>query len=292
MSSPWTLQCAVVGNEIIEAAEVAGIASMHLFDAGALAVGEDHDTGGEASVQLIAGFGSKEDAEGAAELLGRRMPDLCCRVIADESHQTWVQSQQASLHPTTIGAWRIRAPWHDEDNGEASSLTEIIIDPGAAFGHGAHPSTRLAIELLLATLQRTNVDAEAVVDLGTGTGVIAIIAAKLGFPVRASDNDPAAIEVATRNIDANGVGRLIELTSGDASDTAVRATDFVVANVTIDVHRVLAPSYQTANTIVVSGLLCGQVAEMCELLDDHRPATVRTAGEWAAIVFDRALLER
>lgn len=294
MRSAWTVQCEVLGNAGVGAVELAGIASMHLFDAGALAIGEDSavDQAG-ASVRLTAGFESEASAERAATLLERHMPDLTCRVVADTTHESWVESQRQSLQPTTIGPWHIRAPWHDTPPQENTALHDIVIDPGAAFGHGAHPSTRLAIELMLANVERPNVEpATVIVDLGTGTGVIAIVAAKLGHSVRASDIDPAAIEATAVNVKKNGVEQMVELTSGDAGETEVDAGDLVIANVTMDVHRTIAPSYATADHIVVSGVLCRQVAEMRDLLPGHHAAIIGTSGDWAAISFRRSLLER
>ena len=278
MSSPWTIRCVVPENGEILGSDLAGIASLTLFDRGALAVGETSTTSGE--IELIAGFETEGDARSALDALTAQLPDVRSTIHVDADHDAWVQAQQDGLEPTTIGQWTVRAPWH-----ERSDTNDVVIDPGAAFGHGAHPSTRLAIELMLSQLRETA--PLTVVDLGTGTGVIAIIAARLGCQVRATEFDATAVDVARSNIDANAVAHAIELTHGDAADSLVEQRDLVVANVTLDVHRMIAANYATADRIIVAGLLCSQVSTMTTLLPNHRAHTIRTTGEWAAVSFLR-----
>ena len=89
----------------------------------------------------------------------------------------------------------IGPPWED-----APEVEPVVIDPGRAFGTGAHPTTRLCIEMLL------GIERGSVLDVGCGSGVLAIAARKLGFgPVTAIDVDEAAVEAAARNAQANGV---------------------------------------------------------------------------------------
>jgi ribosomal protein L11 methyltransferase len=99
----------------------------------------------------------------------------------------------------------VRPPW--EAPREHPGQAEIVIDPGRAFGTGSHATTRLCLQLLLElTAQLPAPERGAAVDLGTGSGVLAIAAAKLGYaPVLALDNDPASIEAATQNALVNGV---------------------------------------------------------------------------------------
>ncbi len=281
MSSPWTIRCTVPANGPISADELAGIASLVLFDGGALAIGESADPDG--SVALTAGFDSEADANGALCMLVNQLPAATATVVHDGDHEQWVLSQRDGLEPTTIGSWTIRTPWHEPANDQRH---DVIIDPGAAFGHGAHPSTRLAIELLLRQLHLDS--AVTVADLGTGTGVIAIIAALSGHKVRATEVDEASVGVARMNVKDNGVADLVELIHGNATQSRVARDDLVVANVTIDVHRLIAPTYRVADRIIVAGLLCGQVGEMRSLLPDHHAHTVKVLNEWAALSFCRS----
>ena len=278
MSAKWTVHCAITADGTLSADGVAGIASLSLFDHGAVAIGETLQDDG--AIHLLAGFDSRADAQSAVDAIADQFPDVRAELKSDPDHLNWVEAQRQALEPTTIGPWSIRAPWNEPT---AVGAHDVVIDPGAAFGHGAHPSTRLSIELMLQELAET----QTVVDLGTGTGVIAIVAARWGCPVRAIEYDPVAERVARQNIERNGVEHLIQLTQGDAFESRVEPDDLVVANVTIDVHRHISPTYSAADRIVVAGLLCSQVAKMRQMLPTHTAKTVQTMDEWAAVSFLR-----
>ena len=292
MTSPWTVRCKVTADGDTGATAVAGIASMLLFDFGALAVGEpDTETEGFASVDLIAGFDSEELAQNAAVQVQGKLTSVRCEALADESHNAWVDQQREGLQATTIGRWHIRAPWHSPKSKSGSTNHELVIDPGAAFGHGGHPSTALALELMVAALDS---DAErryeTIIDLGCGTGILSIVAAKNGRHVRASEHDAESVEVARSNIERNDVATAIELTHGDASEEHIEPSNLVVVNVTIDVHRAISRNYRKAERIIVAGVLCGQVGEVARLLPEHVPKVIKTTGEWAAMDFRRGTL--
>lgn len=299
MTGPWTVRCHVADDGDTQAAAIAGVASMLLFDFGALAIGEtgaetaesesDGADGAEmvAGIELIAGFASEDEALNAASGVRTQLASVRCNVRKDPSHQAWVDQQREGLEATTIGEWHIRSPWHSP----SSPTHDIVIDPGVAFGHGAHPSTRLSLELLLAALD-TDLDRryETVVDLGCGTGIISILAAKAGRNVRATEHDADAVEVARRNIAGNDVATSIDVTHGDATDERIDPPNLVVANVTIDVHREICGNYSTAERIIISGVLCNQVAEMTRLLPQHYAKITKTSGDWAAVDFQRSTL--
>ncbi len=278
MSAAWTVICIVTADDSLPPDEIAGIASLTLFDLGAVAVGETAVDGG--AVQLLAGFDSETEARRAQSAMTKRFPTVAAVARFDSEHRKWVENQKLGLEPSTIGPWTIRAPWHER---VGSQEHDIVIDPGAAFGHGAHPSTQLAIELMLGELDSS----PTVVDLGTGTGVIAIIAARMGCTVRATEFEADAIQIARENIERNGVEHLIALNHGDASQSRVEKSDLVVANVTIGVHREISTTYAAADRIVVAGLLNSQVEEIQQLLPLHTAKTVRTVGEWAGVNFLR-----
>jgi ribosomal protein L11 methyltransferase len=156
-----------------------------------------------------AGF-EQVDGEGFVEfaLYGApgELPDLppgAARVGATEVHvsttqvdDSWADRWREFHKPIAINNLFIRPPWSEAPKDSI----DIVIDPGQAFGTGAHPTTRLSLELLV------DVAPAALVDLGCGSGVLAIAAAKLGFkPITALDHDPAAIDATLDNARANGV---------------------------------------------------------------------------------------
>ena len=266
VAEEWTVVCTVD-------AETADIVSLYLFDAEATAISEK-EAGN--SIVLRAGFPDEASARSAVTLVDDRVPSATCRALLDTSQDDWIEAQRQGLSPTTVRGWNIRAPWH---SASTTPEQDIVIDPGAAFGHGAHHSTRLAADLLLRILQ----PGDTVVDLGTGTGVIAILAAKVGANVRAIEDDPVAVDVAAANIERNGVGSRVELITGDAGSTRITPTDIVVANVTLDVHRLIASNYERAHRVIVAGILCSQVSALSTLFETHIPTIISTSGEWAAI---------
>ena len=152
-----------------------------------------------------------------------------------------------------------------------------MIDPGRAFGTGAHPTTRLALELL------GELEPGSLLDVGCGSGVLAIAAAKLGFgPVVALDNDDTAVETTPANAVANGVA--VDARVADALADPLPAAEIAVANVTLAVVEQLAPRLDV-RLFVASGYL-----ERDEpVLDGWERRDRRTADGWAADLFERAL---
>jgi ribosomal protein L11 methyltransferase len=132
--------------------------------------------------------------------------------VADDWGDRWRQFHRpvvvsppraAPAGGVTPPALRVRPPWEPPASQAAEPLEEIVIDPGQAFGTGAHATTRLCLELLLG-LAAAGCERGPLLDVGTGSGVLAIAAARLGYaPVLALDNDPLSIEAAQLNARAN-----------------------------------------------------------------------------------------
>lgn len=155
----------------------------------------------------------------------------------------WEDAWRAFHRPVHAGGLWIGPPWEHADRGERS----VVIDPGLAFGTGAHPTTRLCIELL-ARSQRGSL-----LDVGCGSGVLAIAASRLGFdPIRAVDNDPAAVETTIANAAVNGVTVDVAILDGEQDE--LLPADVVVANVLLaPVERILARL--NAGIAITSGYL-------------------------------------
>jgi ribosomal protein L11 methyltransferase len=146
----------------------------------------------------------------------------------------------------------------------------VVIDPGRAFGTGAHPTTRLSIELV------AELAPASLVDIGCGSGVISIAAAKLGFtPVTAVDNDPAAVEATLRNAAANGVA--FDARELDATAGTVPTGEIVAANVSLAIVDALLPRLR-ARFVVASGYLERDEPSLGPFVRRER----RTLDGWAA----------
>jgi ribosomal protein L11 methyltransferase len=140
----------------------------------------------------------------------------------------WEDAWRSFHRPVVAGGVWIGPPWETRP----SHVPAVVIDPGRAFGTGAHATTRLCLDLL------ARVEPGSLLDVGCGSGVLSIAAARLGFdPIVGIDNDPVAVHVARANAMANDVD--VDLRVADAQEQLPRA-DVLVANVTIDVARGLA----------------------------------------------------
>ena len=257
------------------------VLSLAFFDHAATAVTQTPNG------SLLAGFIDRRQADAAIDAITEAYPTLITSIdIADDAKHDWATSQRGGFTPTRVGRWHIRTPWTTPPD-DIEARFDIQIDPAEAFGHGAHPSTKLAVHLMVRHLNPQT----SMVDLGTGTGVLAIIAARAGTQVRAIDNSPAAIEAAQRNIALNSAGEfssvsdLIDLSLGDVTVHDIQDPQLVVANVTMDVQRVLAPKLQDARRVIASGVLCSQVSRLRDLYPSHFAKTIRSVGEWSAVEF-------
>jgi ribosomal protein L11 methyltransferase len=150
----------------------------------------------------------------------------------------------------------VRPPWEQE--AVRPGVHEIVVDPGQAFGTGTHPTTRMCLEVLL------ELEAEgSFADLGCGSGVLAIAAAKLGFaPVRAYDSDRAAVEATVRNARDNGVV-LDAVERYDLRREPVPVADVVAANLMRPLLLRVAESLKEhPRALLVSGLLEDETDEV------------------------------
>ncbi len=167
---------------------------------------------------LVAGYGDRAAAVAAAVFLGG---DATVVAVGDDG---WADAWRAHAQPTVVGDVAVVPAWCPEP---ADVAHVVVIEPGRSFGVGNHPSTRLVV----AALQRSDLDGASVLDVGTGTGVLAVTAARLGATrVVAVDTDADARRVARHNVEVNEVGATVTVTDGELS--AVGGTfDVVVANI-------------------------------------------------------------
>ncbi len=209
-------------------------------------------------------------------------------VTTTEVADDWASRWRDFHVPVTIGGrLHVRPPWC-EPAGDLE-LLDIVIDPNQAFGTGAHATTRLCLELLL----ELGDDARAggLVDLGCGSGVLAIAAAKLGWgPIVGIDHEHAAVQAARRNARANGVR--VAVRQGDLRHGGVPApgAPTVVANLLrpllAHLARVGFAGAQPPRVLIVSGLLRSEADDIAAAFAREqglREHARRELGEWAAM---------
>jgi ribosomal protein L11 methyltransferase len=184
----------------------------------------------------------------------------------------WAESWRTFHRPARAGPFWMGPSWE----GAPDDAIAIVIDPGLAFGTGAHATTRLCLELL------AEVPPGSLLDAGCGSGVLSIAAAKLGFsPVHALDDDPFAVETTIQNAKANGVAVLA--TAGDVTQMALPAVHLAVANIALETVALLAARLD-ARELVVSGYLERDTPRMPGWIHVAR----RTLDGWAADRLRRA----
>jgi ribosomal protein L11 methyltransferase len=213
-----------------------------------------------------------EELDGAFAVYADEPPLGFDLIEAEDVAPGWEDAWRAFHHGVRVGRCWVGPPWQQ---APADALS-IVIDPGRAFGTGAHPTTRLALELLQA------LEPASLLDVGCGSGVLAIAAARLGFaPVVAFDLDEAAVDAAGANAAANGV--TLDVRRADALSDELPATCAAVANIALDVVERLLARLES-HLVVTSGYL-----ERDEpAAEGWRRVDRRTVDGWAADLLERA----
>lgn len=261
-----------------------------LFEAGC--------AGTEADPRGIAGYLPVDDTlEGGLQTLRERLdrlptdlqPQPAEMVLTFVEEEDWAEAWKAHFHPLPIGTRLVIAPsWSEYAPNPGEVVVEL--DPGMAFGTGAHPTTRLCLK----ALERTITGGETVIDWGTGSGLLAIAAAKLGAAaVYAGDIDPLAVRVAEENVRRNGVEDWVLLTIDETPACYPIKADVTVCNILAGVIVALAPDLaavtRPGGRLITSGIIDTRADEVREGLERNgfRVTEVETQGEWVAIIGQR-----
>ena len=207
---------------------------------------------------------------------GGALVDVTTSEVADD----WAERWREFHRPVEIGGLTVRAPWHAAAGG-----LEVVVDPAQAFGTGAHPTTRLCLELLLGLEARGSL-----VDAGCGSGVLAIAASLLGFaPVVALDHDVEAVRAARGNAAVNGVS--IDVRRWDLRTDELPRADVVLANLLRPLLLELCARMPEAPPVLVaSGLLRAEASEVAGAFADRQGLHERSRledGDWAALLLVR-----
>ena len=213
-------------------------------------------------------------------------------VRGDEVADDWAERWRRFHRPVLVAErLYVRPPW--EAPIEREDVDDVVIDPGQAFGTGAHPTTEACLALLAglgdgaATVAR---GPGSVVDLGCGSGVLAIAAARLGYaPVIAVDSDPAALAASEANARANGVA-LARLERVDLRDQEPPSADVVLANLMRPLLLQLAPRLldRPPRAAIVSGLLDEEADEVAAAFVRGLPVRDRVSRRgWTALLLER-----
>ncbi len=244
--------------------------------------------------------GELPDLPAVRAAAGGALVDVCSTEVADDWDERWKRFHKPVLidspAPGLVPAVYVRPPW--EAPGPAAQAVEIVLDPGRAFGTGAHASTRLCLELLLG-LAASEPGRGPLLDVGTGSGVLAITAAKLGYgPVIGFDHDQHSVRAAGENARVNEVSidvRRLDLRTDPLpllSDSRGGSRErerrpVVVANLLRPLLLDLATEIPSAPShLLAGGLLTGEVDEVAGACVERLgmfERERRASGEWAAV---------
>lgn len=264
-------------------AEVADDVGAELLDAGAMGV-EQQDLPGEGA-RLVAYFSEAPPIESIADRLARMAGVRSAPVAGATPDDDWLRIWKRGFEPIPIGRRLLVLPsWKRDLADNFSGRARIEIDPGMAFGTGTHDTTRMCLEWL-----DEHWHGGTLLDVGTGTGILAIAAVLLEpeSQVVAVDVDPVAVEVARENAAANRAAQ-VTFAVGGPGDVGGRF-DVVMANLTADVIvSVIAPlldRLRPGGALVLSGILLDQGQSVVDAFTREELDVVwkRESGEWMAI---------
>lgn len=207
-------------------------------------------------------------------------------IETSEIEQTdWLAEWKKHWKPTEIGSFVIAPPWEEFD--EAGKIV-LRIEPNMAFGTGTHETTQLCVK----AIEDNYKAGQTFLDVGTGTGILAIAAAKFqpGSRILACDTDVNSVAIAKENAEQNDVGDKIEFYIGSI-DEETPVFDFVCANLTIDVILPILQNLleKTSSTLVMSGILLEQREMIASALlefgaENHK---IDGKGEWISVTINK-----
>jgi ribosomal protein L11 methyltransferase len=240
---------------------------------------EERDDGDVVEYAVYGAPGELPELPALEAAAGAALVEVATTEVADDWDERW----KAFHRPVQVGDLRVRPPWEPPTPG----TIDVVIDPAQAFGTGAHATTRLCLELL-----RELEPGGALVDVGCGSGVLAIAAARLGWaPVLGIDHDPEAVRATGANALANGVE--VEARRHDLNHAGpAPSAPTVLANLLRPLLlRVAADGFDgsTPETLVASGLLAHEGDEVAAAFARHglREVDRRSDGEWIALLLRR-----
>ncbi len=221
----------------------------------------------------------------ALAVYGLPADSIVAVTTAEVQNDDWLAEWKKHWKPTHIGRFIIAAPWHEVDNPEK---IVIRIEPNMAFGTGTHETTQLC----LTAIDESYKPGQSFLDVGTGTGILAIAAAALNskfkisdFKFSACDTDEDSIKIARENSEFNGIGNIEFFVGPITKDTP--QFDFVCANLTADVIIPILPLLieKTRENLVMSGILAEQEESILNALPQRLAGKhlVSHSGEWISV---------
>lgn len=213
-------------------------------------------------------------------------PGECELTITEVNQEDWANSWKKYYKPSRVGNNFIIKPTWENYNHKKEDIV-IEIDPGMAFGSGLHETTQLCIGNLEQYVKKDDI----VIDIGCGSGILALAAGKLQCKkVIAVDLDSMAVKVARENIEKNGMEDIIEVREGDLMDVISEKADVIVANILAEVIVVLTkqiiPYLKEGGIFISSGIILNKIDDVVNSVigSGFEVVEIENMGEWASVV--------
>lgn len=201
--------------------------------------------------------------------------------IEKKANEDWVQKYKEGFTPFSLGSFYVRATWHDADPGR----TNIVIDPELSFGTGHHPTTRVCLQAIEKYVSK----GDRFLDVGCGSGILSIAAAKLGANVSLCDIEAASIENATTNLKGNGVTP-DAIWEGSIQD-ADGEYDVIVANIVSDIliflKKDIEKHLKQGGYAILSGILEKYENRVKKSYSSLKPVDRIQEGEWISLIYKK-----
>ncbi|AJQ27224.1 MULTISPECIES: 50S ribosomal protein L11 methyltransferase [Pelosinus] len=209
--------------------------------------------------------------------------EMQCREVQEED---WASSWKAFFHPIKVGQYIVIKPSWEEYVATANDLV-IELDPGMAFGTGTHQTTAMCCRALEETVKA----GDLIFDVGTGSGILSIAAAKLGAAsVQAVDLDHGAVRVAKENVAINQVENIVQVGQGDLLTGVTGQADIVIANIIADVVIKLLVDIpvrlKDEGIFIASGIIAERLSDVAAAMIEYNLIVEKVIeeGGWVAII--------
>lgn len=266
-----------------------------LFELGAEGVTEAETASAPGTIRAF--FDEKHRSSVGAELdayldsvaeIFPELPRVQTQYLSVEN-DNWAERYKEFYVPQKLTRLFFLKPAWDQGTEVPQGMVPIVMEPGQAFGTGLHPSTRLCMRLLERAIDLNPIVANVrAIDVGTGTGILAIVAAKLGVrDLVAIDNDPVAVTTAKENFEKNGCD-FIQL-SEEPLSSFQGPFHIIISNILLETHREMVADYRRllapGGLLLLSGLLAHQKQELIDLFKPYGFVldATETLQEWMAL---------
>jgi ribosomal protein L11 methyltransferase len=196
--------------------------------------------------------------------------------LEDQYRFSYDEWQGGGFNTLKVDPFLVTPPWITQ--AQQNGVIQILLDPGVVFGNGLHPTTRDCLKAIVYAMKNERID--QVLDLGTGTGILALAVANMGAKhVLAIDLNPLCVKTAKHNVNLNGLDDIVDVAQGRAEDFINEPADLVVANIH---HKVLVDLFESGPFkdkfwLILSGLMRSQAADIRFRLENHHFKLIR---EW------------